>query len=87
MPYGDCICEVPGCIGPCVTRAKRTLTCVDCGKLFESLAPPAETREDDPDPQCGTCIEKDLDRYDEGPLDDETVRRIMSKVVLDDRKA
>ena len=23
MPYGDCICEVPGCIGPCVTRAKR----------------------------------------------------------------
>ena len=20
MPYGDCICEVPGCIGPCVTR-------------------------------------------------------------------
>ncbi len=22
MPYGDCICEVPGCIGPCVTRAK-----------------------------------------------------------------
>ena len=22
MPYGDCICEVPGCIGRCATRAK-----------------------------------------------------------------
>ncbi len=25
MPYGDCICEVPGCIGPCVTRAKSMI--------------------------------------------------------------
>jgi len=56
-------------------------TCVDCGKLFESLAPPAETREDDPRPQCCACIEKDLDRYDEGPLDDETIERIVARVL------
>ena len=23
MPYGDCICKVPGCVGTCVTRAKN----------------------------------------------------------------
>jgi hypothetical protein len=57
-------------------------TCVDCGELFESLAPPAETREDDPEPQCNLCIKKDLDRYDDGPLDDATIERIMAKVVL-----
>ena len=57
-------------------------TCVDCGERFESLAPPAETREDDLDPQCNLCIEKDLDRYDNGPLGDETVERIMKGVLL-----
>lgn len=57
-------------------------TCVDCGELFASLAPPAETCEDDPAPQCNSCIEKDLDKFDNGPLDDDTAGRIMSKAVL-----
>lgn len=56
-------------------------TCVDCGELFESLAPPAETREDDPEPQCNTCIEKGLDDIDADPLDDETIDRIVAQVL------
>ena len=36
MPYGDCICEVPGCIGPCVTRAKSDRTAVDKAKTILS---------------------------------------------------
>ncbi len=59
----------------------KKFICVDCGKLFASLAPPAETCEDDPQPQCSTCIEKDLENYDEGPLDDETVERIIAEVL------
>ncbi len=57
--------------------------CVDCGKSFESMAFPAETRENDPAPQCSACIDKELDELDAEPLDDDTVRRIMARVVLD----
>ena len=57
-------------------------TCVDCGESFKNLAPPAETREDDPHPRCGACIEKMLDSIGSKPLDDDTVERIMSKAVL-----
>ena len=56
--------------------------CVDCGELFESLAPPAETRADDPEPTCSSCLEKQLDGLDAEPLDDATIERIMAKVVL-----
>lgn len=40
MPYGDCICEVPGCIGPCVTRAKNRTDYIRTRvrKSLESLA-------------------------------------------------
>ena len=56
--------------------------CVDCGELFESLAPPAETRDDDPEPRCCPCIERELDSIEAEPLDDATIERIMAKVVL-----
>jgi len=61
----------------------RLFTCSDCGGEFLSLAPPAETRENDPNPQCSTCIEKGLDAMDAEPLSEEEIDRIMSKVVLD----
>ena len=64
------------------TMLDKLFTCVDCGELFESLAPPAETREDDPHPRCSDCIEMMLDDIDAEPLDDATIERIMAKVLL-----
>ena len=57
-------------------------TCVDCGELFDSLAPPAETRKDDPEPQCNSCIERELNCIDAEPLDDDEIEDIVTKVVL-----
>lgn len=56
-------------------------TCVDCGKQFTSLAPPAETRKDDPEPLCCPCIEKQMDEIDVEPLTEETIERIISVVL------
>lgn len=60
---------------------RTTFICVDCGKVFESLAPPAETREDDPEPTCCRCIEKLLDSIEAEPLDNDTIERIVAKVI------
>lgn len=63
----------------------KTFTCCCCGELFVSMNPPAETRDetrdDDPHPTCGLCLEKMLDDVDVEPLDDETIERIVAKVL------
>jgi len=59
----------------------KTFICCYCGELFTSLNPPAETRADDPQPQCNACIEEMLDAVDAEPLDDETIERIVAKVL------
>ena len=48
----------------------KTFTCCYCGELFTSMKPPAETRDDDPQPTCGPCLEKMLDDVDAEPLDE-----------------
>ena len=56
--------------------------CIDCGEVFTSLPPPAETREDDSKPRCNSCIENMMDQIDSHSLSEIEVERIMSKVVL-----
>jgi len=57
-------------------------TCVDCGQSFIGMNPPGETRDDDPEPWCCSCIEKMLNKFDAEPLDDDTIERILAKVRL-----
>ena len=60
--------------------SEDTFICIDCGKPFESLPPPADTRRDDPEPKCDNCIERMLDGIEAEPLTESHVQRIMRKV-------